>query len=338
MTDKLRDAAQQALEAYCRGWHKSFAAENPYDRISITDESRKHILAGLVEALIALAQQDAQAVPQVARVPYTGDVVRIMREAGMTFHLGLPHKAVVEQMTRVVDLVYSEASIKSAQKFAAEPTTVIPEALVKWASSPELVETGNDWKQGYEHARAWVHVQLSLNNAAPTPPAQQGYTAADMADQGAGQFRAGHDAAQSEIAELEQENRLMRARNDLLDAELKVVEAMLTTSDALRAKLAQERDELAAELQAAKEAEQDAVATMRALGVERAALLDFAKWALELKTGGMIEGKARAVVSQCTAGVQAAGGDQQANVLLALQNAHTNVQHLPSDDTEGGAL
>ena len=45
----------------------------------------------------------------------------------------------------------------------------IPEPLVKWAYSPELVETGNHWQQGYEHARAWVHVQLSCSNIAPQP-------------------------------------------------------------------------------------------------------------------------------------------------------------------------
>ena len=56
-----------------------------------------------------------------AQEPYTGDVTRIMREAGMTFHLGLPQKRVVEQMTRVIDLVYAEASIKAAQQFAASP-------------------------------------------------------------------------------------------------------------------------------------------------------------------------------------------------------------------------
>jgi hypothetical protein len=53
--------------------------------------------------------------------PYTNDVTRIIREAGMTFHLGLPHKPVIEQMSRVVDLVYAEASIKAAQQFVAPP-------------------------------------------------------------------------------------------------------------------------------------------------------------------------------------------------------------------------
>ena len=50
----------------------------------------------------------------------------------------------------------------------------LPESLVKWAYSPELVETGNHWQQGYEHARAWVHVQLSCSNIAPQPSPQAG--------------------------------------------------------------------------------------------------------------------------------------------------------------------
>ena len=50
----------------------------------------------------------------------------------------------------------------------------LPESLVKWAYSPELVETGNHWQQGYEHARAWVHVQLSCSNIAPSPPRRPG--------------------------------------------------------------------------------------------------------------------------------------------------------------------
>jgi exonuclease VII small subunit len=49
----------------------------------------------------------------------------------------------------------------------------VPEALFKWANAPELVETGNDWQQGYEYARAWVHVQLSCNNVAPQPQPEQ---------------------------------------------------------------------------------------------------------------------------------------------------------------------
>ena len=54
-------------------------------------------------------------------VAYTGDVALRMREAGMTFHLGMPHAAVMEQMTRFHDLVCAEASIKAAAAFATPP-------------------------------------------------------------------------------------------------------------------------------------------------------------------------------------------------------------------------
>ena len=39
----------------------------------------------------------------------------------MTFHLGMPHAAVMEQMTRFHDLVCAEASIKAAAAFATPP-------------------------------------------------------------------------------------------------------------------------------------------------------------------------------------------------------------------------
>lgn len=66
-----------------------------------------------------------------------------------------------------------------------------------------------------EYARAVIEAYERKNGIS-----QPGYTAPDMASQGASQFRAGHDAAQSEIAELEQENRLLRARNDRLQKEI----------------------------------------------------------------------------------------------------------------------
>jgi hypothetical protein len=44
-----------------------------------------------------------------------------MREAEMTFHLGMPHAVVMQQMARFHDLVCAEASIKSAAAFAAPP-------------------------------------------------------------------------------------------------------------------------------------------------------------------------------------------------------------------------
>lgn len=87
------------------------------------------------EPLYRCTGRTRQALKQGEQVaPYTGDVARIMREAGMTFHLGLPHKAVVEQMTRVVDLVYAEASIKAAVAFAAPKPAAQPDtAPAAWA-------------------------------------------------------------------------------------------------------------------------------------------------------------------------------------------------------------
>ena len=89
----------------------------------------------LVERTAAELGVKAEPLKQGEQVaPYTGDVARIMREAGMTFHLGLPHKAVVEQMTRVVDLVYAEASIKAAVAFAAPKPAAQPDtAPAAWA-------------------------------------------------------------------------------------------------------------------------------------------------------------------------------------------------------------
>jgi hypothetical protein len=109
-----------------------------------------------------------------AQEPYTADVVRIMREAGVTFHLGLLHKAVVEQMTRVVDLVYAEASIKAAVAFAAPQPTIPPgyklvpvkptEAMMRAAymalESEGLVTT--PWMRGVCYG--------AMLNAAPTAP------------------------------------------------------------------------------------------------------------------------------------------------------------------------
>ncbi len=96
-------------------------------RIADLEAQLYAIGAGGVEPL-RKTDTAAQALKQGEQVaPYTGDVARIMREAGMTFHLGLPHKAVVEQMTRVVDLVYAEASIKAAVAFAAPKPAAQPD-------------------------------------------------------------------------------------------------------------------------------------------------------------------------------------------------------------------
>jgi hypothetical protein len=74
----------------------------------------------------ALAQQEQEP------VAYTGDVARRMREAGMTFHLGMPHAAVMEQMTRFHDIVCAEASIKAAAAFATPPRRETKQEPVAW--------------------------------------------------------------------------------------------------------------------------------------------------------------------------------------------------------------
>jgi hypothetical protein len=97
----LREAAQQALEAL--------------------EETQRHraYTQGIPDAITALRAALAQADQEP--VAYTGDVARRMREAEMTFHLGMPHAVVMQQMTRFHDLVCAEASIKAAVAFAIHP-------------------------------------------------------------------------------------------------------------------------------------------------------------------------------------------------------------------------
>lgn len=47
------------------------------------------------------------------------DVIRMAREAGMSFHLGMPHEKVAQQLGRFADLVTAQASIKAAQMLAS---------------------------------------------------------------------------------------------------------------------------------------------------------------------------------------------------------------------------
>jgi hypothetical protein len=78
---------------------------------------------GQYEVSFAYAAWQARSVlaAQPAPVPSTEphDVASKMRKAAMTFHLGMPHAAVMEQMTRFHDLVCMEATIKAATAFAA---------------------------------------------------------------------------------------------------------------------------------------------------------------------------------------------------------------------------
>ena len=133
--NKLADALEDPdLDMKGLGWKAAFHLRELQGRIFELEAQLYAIGAGGVEPL-RKTDTAAQALKQGEQVaPYTGDVARIMREAGMTFHLGLPHKAVVEQMTRVVDLVYAEASIKAAVAFAAPKPAAQPDtAPAAWA-------------------------------------------------------------------------------------------------------------------------------------------------------------------------------------------------------------
>jgi len=78
---------------------------------------------------------------QPAPVPTTEahDVASKMREAAMTFHLGMPHAIVMEQMTRFHDLVCMEATIKAATAFAAPVPVPFTKAQLHrlYVNSPE---------------------------------------------------------------------------------------------------------------------------------------------------------------------------------------------------------
>jgi len=100
----LREAAQQALEALesLFNWQ--------------VDPDRGKRCSDAITALrAALAQEEQEP------VVFTGDVARRMREAEMTFHLGMPHAVVMQQMTRFHDLVCAEASLRAAAAFAIPP-------------------------------------------------------------------------------------------------------------------------------------------------------------------------------------------------------------------------
>ena len=114
----LREAAQQALEAL------EFMA----DEWGFTQKANRPERWQAIDALRAALVQDEPKgggnLPpplQAEPVAYTGDVARRMREAGMTFHLGMPHAIVMEQMTRFHDIVCAEVSIKAAVAFAHPP-------------------------------------------------------------------------------------------------------------------------------------------------------------------------------------------------------------------------
>lgn len=62
--------------------------------------------------------------------PFTDDIVKAIRESGMTFHLGMPNTVVIEQLARFADLISAQATIKAASAFAtqlAQPAPSAPE-------------------------------------------------------------------------------------------------------------------------------------------------------------------------------------------------------------------
>jgi hypothetical protein len=137
MTD-LRTAAQQALEALETVFMPHHPAvislraaleqpeqpEQPEQEPVVPPELEAHF-----RHLDAQMEQEP--------VAYTGDVARRMREAGMTFHLGMPHSVVMEQMTRFHDLVCAEVSIKAAVAFAHPPRREPEQEPVAWCDPAE---------------------------------------------------------------------------------------------------------------------------------------------------------------------------------------------------------
>tara|TARA_R110000868_G_C10759348_1_gene753820 strand:- start:125 stop:406 length:282 start_codon:yes stop_codon:yes gene_type:complete len=72
-------------------------------------------------------------------------VERLMRESGMSFHLGMPREAVVEQMTKFADLLRDETletaehAIQCAMEFEREECARVAD---KWATR-EQKQFGN---------------------------------------------------------------------------------------------------------------------------------------------------------------------------------------------------
>ena len=123
----LREAAQQALRVACMCTPEQQIAKEalraalaqkehePTARYKCTVVDAQHPNGVPFEQWVNAPQEEQEP------VAYTGDVARRMREAEMTFHLGMPHAVVMQQMTRFHDLVCAEVSIKAAVAFAHPP-------------------------------------------------------------------------------------------------------------------------------------------------------------------------------------------------------------------------
>lgn len=63
------------------------------------------------------------------------EVARLIRESGMSFHLGMPHEAVIEQMTRFASMLRDEMleaaehAIQCAMEFEREACARVCEGL-----------------------------------------------------------------------------------------------------------------------------------------------------------------------------------------------------------------
>lgn len=80
-------------------------------------------------------------------LPFTDDIVQAIRESGMTFHLGMPHTVVVEQLARFADLIKAQATIKAATAFA----TPKPEPMT-WQPIETAPKDGTEFL-GWRHGR-----------------------------------------------------------------------------------------------------------------------------------------------------------------------------------------
>jgi hypothetical protein len=134
--------------------------QEPTVRIKCTVVDNQHPNGIPFEQWVNAPQQEQKP------VVYTGDVARTMLESGMTFHLGMPHAIVMEQVTRFHDLVCAEASIKAAAAFAAPPRREWQSLSDKEISAMFPAHLRGDYKDliPYSFARAVEKALKEKNN------------------------------------------------------------------------------------------------------------------------------------------------------------------------------
>ena len=70
-------------------------------------------------------------------------VIRLIRESGMSFHLGMPHEAVVEQMTRFANMLRDEMleaaehAIQCAMEFEREECAKVCEEHWRYSGTTQ---------------------------------------------------------------------------------------------------------------------------------------------------------------------------------------------------------